>query len=654
MKVGEKKRIRFRIYLVAFFFLLALGTVLARAYQLQIRKKDALDAIARNGYIGTAKLPPERGTIYDRKGRELALSVRVKSVYAHPRRIKNKRKTARRLARILKQKQGRLLRLLRSDRSFVWIARKIPPVQAQKVMSARLEGVNIVTETRRYYPEKESGAHLVGFVGADNQGLEGLEKKFDSLLRGPQCTLTLMRDALGRPFSVSNRTPSGHGMHDIILTIDKDIQCKAQKALRATVRKLKARAGNCLVVAPDTGEILAMAVEPEFNPNVFSFYRPDQWRNRAVTDCFEPGSTIKPFLLAACLEEHVLTTRTTFDCEEGAYRIGTHVIHDTKKHGVMNVAEIIVHSSNIGGVKMGRRLGYAKFYDYLKKFGFGSRLGNDFLGERTGFIRSPSKTREIDQATAFFGQGITGTSLQLAMAMGAIANGGRLMRPFVVKAVMDESGRTVKRTRPQVIRRVISAKTAASVSRVLEGVVSDEGTGAPAAIAGFRVAGKTGTSQKVDPRTRRYSRTKYVATFVGFVPAQKPRLVILVTVDEPKGIHYGGLVAGPVFKDVGKWTLNYLRVNPDVKSAGRDKKALKYVMIGKYAPALSASAPEKVTKGSLPDFRGLGMRQVLKKCRALGLDIRLEGTGIADRQRPSPGVSLKKVPIVRVSFSPPG
>ena len=181
-----------------------------------------------------------------------------------------------------------------------------------------------------------------------------------------------------------------------------------------------------------------------------------------------------------------------------------------------------------------------------------------------------------------------------------------------------------------------------------------EGTGAPAAIAGFRVAGKTGTSQKVDPRTRRYSRTKYVATFVGFVPAQKPRLVILVTVDEPKEIHYGGLVAGPVFKDVGKWTLNYLRVNPDVRSAGRDKKALKYVMIGKYAPALSASAPEKVTKGSLPDFRGLGMRQVLKKCRALGLDIRLEGTGIADRQRPSPGVSLKKVPIVRVSFSPPG
>jgi len=654
MKVGEKKRIRFRIYVVALFFLICLGTVLARAYQLQILKKDHLNSIARNGYIGTTKLPSQRGTIYDRKGRELALSAATGSIYAHPKQVKDKAKTARQLARILKQRKNKILRLLKSERPFVWIERRIPPDRAKLVKTAKLKGVGVTSEIKRYYPGKESGAHLIGFVGTDNQGLEGLEKKFDSFLRGPQSSLIQMRDALGRPFSVSDSIHSGHGMHDLILTIDKDIQSKAQEALRSAVKKSSAKGGHCLIVSPETGEILAMAVVPEFNPNVFSKYKPSQWRNRSLTDCFEPGSTIKAFLLAACLEERVLTAGTRIDCEQGKYKIGNNVVHDTKEHGIMSVSDIIMYSSNIGSVKMGQRLGYEIFCNYLRKFGFSHRMGSDFLGERKGFIRPIEKARTIDQATLFFGQGMTSTSLQLVMAMATIANGGKLMRPYVVKAIVDESGRTVEKTRPQMIRRVISKRTAGKVSWILEGVLSDEGTGVQASIAGFRVAGKTGTSQKVDPKTKRYSWSKYVATFVGFVPVDKPKLVILVTIDEPKGIHYGGLVAGPVFRDVGQWSLNYLRVNPRIRLAEQKITAPKRTAKKACLPNSKQVAIRKVKDGTVPDFRGLGIREVLKKGRSLGLKVRLEGTGLAVKQNPRAGVALKRVSTVKVRFSPPG
>jgi cell division protein FtsI (penicillin-binding protein 3) len=398
-----------------------------------------------------------------------------------------------------------------------------------------------------------------------------------------------------------------------------------------------------------------MAVVPEFNPNVFTKYKPNQWRNRAITDCFEPGSTLKAFLLAACLEERVLTAATRIDCEQGKFEIGGNIVHDTKEHGILNVSDIIMHSSNIGGVKMGQRLGYEKFCDYLRKFGFGRKAGNDFLGERKGFIRPIQEAKTIDQATLFFGQGMTGTSLQLVMAMAAIANDGILMRPYVVKAIVDESGRTVKETYPQVVERVVSKKTAGKVSWVLESVVSDEGTAAPASIAGFRVAGKTGTSQKVDPKTRRYSWSKYVSTFVGFVPVENPKLVILVTVDEPRGIHYGGLVAGPVFRQIGQWSLNYLRVNPRLRLAKNTAGARKRVERKTCFPVSSRTAQTKeVAEGAVPDFRGLGMREVLKKGRSLGLTVLLEGTGLAVKQDPKPGLSIKRVCTVKVKFSPPG
>ena len=663
MKVKEKKWIRFRIYLVAALFVLGLVAITARAYQLQILEKDRLEAIARDGYIGTAELPPKRGTIYDRERHELAISVEATSVYAHPNLVKEKPKAARELSRILDLRSRHILKQLKSSGSFVWIERRISPNLAGRVKALELKGVGLIPETRRYYPGKETASHLIGFVGTDNQGLEGLERKFDELLKGPRYRHTFMRNAMGKPFFISRALPSGHRMHNLVLTIDKDIQYKAQKALKSAVMKTGARSGQCLVVDPETGEILAMAVVPEFNPNVFNKFQPYQWRNRIVTDSFEPGSTIKAFLLAAALDESIVAPQTEFDCEQGKYAIGGHVIHDTHEHGIMSVSDIIVQSSNIGAVKIGERLGYETFYRYLRRLGFGDRTGDEFLGEREGFIRSPEMTTPIDQANMFFGQGMTVTSLQLAMAMGAIANGGKLMRPYVVKVIEDESGSVVKRNHPSVVRRVFSSKTARTVSRILEGVVGEKGTGPEAAIRGFRVAGKTGTAQKVDSKTKRYSTERYVATFMGFVPADNPRLVIVVVIDEPKGMPYGGLVAAPVFREVGLWSLNYLRVNPRPNSRTFVEKGVQAWVTNEVTPTKETSngptsaAVKRISlniqDGFLPDFTGLGMREVIKKAETLGVEVLLKGTGLAVKQHPQPGRPLNRVHRVEVNFRPP-
>ena len=652
MKVKDKKWIRFRLYRVALFFLAGMGTILARAYQLQVLERERLASIARAGYRGTIKLLPKRGTIYDREGHELAVSVEVESVYAHPNLVKNKSDASKKLSRALHLNRRKISGLLRSKRPFVWIKRKISPKEAARVRALELEGVEFTTETRRFYPGKEIGAHLIGFAGADNQGLEGLEMKYDSVLKGPEHTLVKMRDALGRPFYISRPTSKGPEMYDLVLTIDKDIQYRAQQALMRAITKTKAKSGHCIILNPETGEILAMAVVPLFNPNIFWKYEPHQWRNRAITDSYEPGSTVKAFLLAAALETRTLSPRTSFYCEQGEFEVAKHIIHDTKGFGTLTAADIVVFSSNIGAVKMGQKLGYERFVSYLKKFGFGSETGIDLSGERSGFIRPSAQAKKIDRANIFFGQGMTASSLQLTAAMAAIANGGKLMRPYVVKAIKDQSGRVVKEMKPRVIRRVISTQTARNVARILEGVVSEDGTAPLAAISGYRVAGKTGTSQKVDPRTKSYSKEDYVAIFVGFVPADRPKMVILMMVDEPKGTPYGGLVAGPAFQEVGSWALNYFRITPQVKLA------LAKVEPETQGPRVTKliQRPEKPSEkpGSLPDFSGQSMREVLRGGRALGLNVVLEGTGLAVKQTPRPGSSLEKIKSVKVSFKPPG
>lgn len=651
MKVRDKKWIRFRIYLVSFFFLVGLGVVMARAYQLQVLERDRLDAIARSGYKGEVKLAPQRGTIYDREGHELAVSVEVGSIYAHPNLVKEKDRTAGQLALNLNLPKSSILQLLEKKRSFVWIKRKIPPGKVSQVNSLGLKGVGSTTEIRRYYPGRNIASNLLGFTGADNQGLEGIEKRYDGILTGPQLTLVQMRDALGRPFYISKPPGYGHEMHNLTLTIDKNIQYKAQQALKAAVDKAKAKSGQCLIMNPDTGEILAMAVVPTFNPNIFGKFRPYQWRNRTITDCYEPGSIIKAFLLATALERNIVSPNMKFYCENGGYRLANHTIHDTKKHGSMTVSDIVIMSSNIGAVKIGQELGYRRFSEYLSRFGFGSKTGIDLIGERRGFVRPADSARQVDRATSYFGQGMTATSLQVATAMSVIANGGRLMRPYIVKRVTDQSGRVVKENHPHMVRRVLSSETTKKVAKILEGVVSERGTAPQAAIAGYRVAGKTGTSQKVDPSTKRYSNKNYVAIFTGFVPADDPKLVILVMVDEPKGQVYGGLVAGPVFREIGTWAVNNMRIHPQLRLASATYEWLPGSM--EETTLDTETKTEDIDARHLPDFRGLSMREVLKGGRALGLKVVLEGSGLAVEQNPRPGTSLKSTTSVKVLFIPP-
>ncbi|NTV58924.1 MAG: penicillin-binding protein 2, partial [Deltaproteobacteria bacterium] len=484
MKVTEKKWVRVRITIVAVFFLAGLSMILARATQLQVIERDKLARIALAGYRGIVKLPPKRGTIYDREGHELAVSVEVESVYVHPHHVQNKAQAAKLLSKILDMKENALLSLLKSQRPFVWIDRKVAPEKIRQVKALGIEGVGFTAETRRYYPGKEIAGHVLGFAGEDNQGLEGLEKKYDKMLKGPEYTLIQMRDALGRPFYVNRPAPEESEIRDLVLTIDKDIQYAAEQALKKTMEETRAKNGHAIVVEVDTGEILAMAVAPLFNPNVFWTHQPNQWRNRAVTDIYEPGSTIKAYLLAAALDSSLVSPETKFFCENGEYKVGTNTIHDhdRKGHGMLSVSEIITFSSNIGAVKIGQRIGYKKFHEYLEKFGFGDKTEIDLPGEQEGFLRPVKDAKEIEKATTFFGQGMTANSLQLVMAMGAIANGGKLMRPYVVKAVKDQQGRVVKENHPQVVRKVMSSETVKKVTQILESVVKEKGgTGSLAA-----------------------------------------------------------------------------------------------------------------------------------------------------------------------------
>lgn len=650
MKVKEKKWIRVRIYFVAVFFLCGFSSILFRAVQLQVFQSERLKELASKGYRKIRDLPPERGEILDRDGDELAISVEVASVYADPGEIEDKVETARQLSLHLGISSDTILSRLKRNRSFARIARKISPKKADQIKSIGLKGIYFEKETKRFYPGKEIAGHMLGIVGLENQGLEGVELKYDKVLTGSSQSIVQLRDRLGRAFYVSKPAAEKKDARNLVLTIDKDIQYRAQLALDKAVEKAKGKSGQCLIMDPETGEILAMATSPAFDPNLFRQSSPERWKNRVVTDEYEPGSSMKVFVLAAALEMNTVSPGTTFDCENGKYRVADYIIEDTKEHGLLSVSEIVVKSSNIGAIKIGNELGYETYYKYLKKFGFGRKTEIDLIGEISGKLRTPAKAGPVERANIFFGQGMTATSVQLATATAAIANGGRLMKPYVVKAIEDKSGAIVEEFHPHFVRRVVSEETAKTVSNILEGVVAKGGTAPDAAIKGYRVAGKTSTAQKPDPRGG-YSKKDYWAVFVGFVPVDKPRLVILAMVDEPKGVIYGGDVAGPVFNEIGLWALNRLNVQPELRLVDRELK----VSDENKVKIKEDSPPRKIIKDDdlLPDFRGLTMREVLKNTSALGLSVTLEGSGLAVSQSPQAGAPLKEVSSISVSFGPP-
>ena len=651
MKIKDKKWIRIRIYITGICFFLVFCLIFLRAYQLQILKGSQLSSLAKKGYTGKFTLVSQRGTIFDRNGKELALSIEVDSLCCYPKKVKNKKTAATRLARALGLNKREVLKKLQSSRSFAWIKRKVTPEEINRVQKLNITGIDFTKESRRYYPCMETGAHVIGFASQDNKGLEGIELRYNRYLEGQETKFSRIHDALGRALNFDGPRIEKQAPSNLILTLDKDISYKAQKALREAVRKSRARSGVCIVMRPQTGEILAMAVVPEFNPNIFWQYQPYEWRNRAITDCFEPGSTQKAFLLAGALEEGVVSPETVLNCEKGEYPIGSFIIHDSKPYGMLKVREILKFSSNIGAIKIGQRLGAERFNYYLKRFGFGEQTGIDFPGERKGTLRPIRNMSLVGKNTLYFGQGISVSPLQLAMAFGAIANGGHLMRPYIVKSIVDQRGEAIQNFYPSIIRDVISPETAKKVRGVLEGVVRKDGTAPKAAIKKYSVAGKTGTAQKVDPLRKTYSNKKFVSIFGGFTPSDSPALVILVALDEPKGIPYGGIVAAPVFSDVGCWTLNHLNVTPSFPPA--------VLMAGQQDLSHPIKRKEKIEilrpdfPGSIPNLIGLGVRDVLKKAKQLGLQVVIKGSGMVVKQVPKPGTPLKKDRSLTVTFQPP-
>jgi len=479
-----------------------------------------------------------------------------------------------------------------------------------------------------------------GFTDLDSAGIEGVELSLDKYLRGERAFLTCERDARGR-IIVPSTTPvevNSNGS-SVSLTVDRNVQHVAESELKEVVAKYNARGGVALVMQPKTGEILAMASLPTYNPNTPTTAVPEARRNRALTDTFEPGSTFKVFTMAAALETGSVKTSEKIFCENGSYRYAGRVLHDAHPHGWLTVPEVLKYSSNIGASKISERTDPERFYDTIRAFGFGTKTGIELIGEVGGILPLRSAFKGIRRATVSFGQGISVTPIQMAVAMSAVVNGGKVMKPYIVREIRDPEGKVVYRGEPKELRRILSPKTSEQMREMMGLVVQEDGTGTQARIKGFLVGGKTGTAQKVEVGTGKYSPDKRVSSFIGFLPLQDPELMILVVVDEPKGQVYGGVVAAPAFNQIAVKTAYYLGIPPTepVARAARIEKEAQ--MPGGIAlTRVSTSSAESAMV--MPDLRGLSMGRAVDVMGRYSVKLNLAGTGVARHQTPAPGQLL--------------
>jgi cell division protein FtsI (penicillin-binding protein 3) len=551
---------RGRRYVLLVVLLAGFGIIVFRLVNLQVLQAAQLTARADRQHQKSVVLEGARGAVADRHGKVLAMNVEVPSIFGVPTSLDSPSNAARSLSPVLHIRREEIEKKLRQDKHFVWLARKVEPEQGRRLEQLSIDGIGMVMEGRRFYPKGPLLAHVLGFVGMDGVGLEGLERRYESQLHGEKRLTILQRDALGRtvfPKGLREQVPlSGQAL---TLTIDEVIQYIAEKELEEAVDHAHAKSGTIIVMEPGSGAILAMAVSPRFDPNTVASLTADRWRNRALTDTYEPGSTMKVVVAAAALEERVMMPGSMLFGENGRMTIANTTIHDHEKLGWMTFAQMIQKSSNIGAAKTGMLLGEQRLYRYLQSFGFGQRTDIDLPGEVAGLLKPPREWGRRSLASISMGQEVGVTPLQMISAVSAIANDGVLMKPYIVAELKDQSRQLVKEVLPQVKRRVVSPATARTLTTILEGVV-ESGTGTKAAIPGFRVAGKTGTAQKVDPRTGGYSSALSVGSFVGFVPANAPRLAMIVVIDEPQGEAWGGVVAAPVFRRVGEQVLTYMGV----------------------------------------------------------------------------------------------
>jgi cell division protein FtsI (penicillin-binding protein 3) len=682
----EQEKVHVRLLFLAGFLLFWMTAVFGRVAYLQLfRHSDYLTRAARQ-QRHTIDIYPKRGVIYDRNMHPLAMSVPVQSVFAVPGEIKDRAMVSHLLSAALGMPADEIREKLDSGSPFVWIKRKLPPAKSEEVESANLKGIYLQEENQRFYPKRDLAAHVLGFVDVDEKGLGGIEREYDSLIRGKDEKVVVMTDGRQHVFDGSE-AHEDRGVN-VVLTIDEKIQYIAQRELEAAIEKTRAPAGSVIVQDPNTGAILALANWPKFNPNSATEASNEARTNRAISDIYEPGSTFKLVTLAAAFDQNLIRPEEVFDCQNGAVTVAGHVIHDHARLGLLTVADILAKSSDVGAIKVALLLGSPKFYEYIRAFGFGTPTGVDLPAESRGLVERLEHWGSFSIASISMGQEVGVTPLQMVTAVSSIANGGLLYKPHVVEQ-MRNGDTILPLAGPSALpepRRVIRPETAATLRGLMEGVIL-HGTGRRARLDGWTAAGKTGTAQKIDPATGRYSPHNVIASFTGFAPINNPAVTILVSIDSPAGYpHGGGDIAAPVFKAIAEQVLPYVDVPRDVPASPQlvqtayrkneqaddnssDDLAAVDFNAQPEAPAGSAkpqtvkdnqpTSPEMVMLADeggdieVPDFSGKTMREVSEACLRLGLDPVLVGTDVAIQQTPAAGGKVRRGSKVTVDFGDP-
>ena len=654
------------IQVVVIVWMMAIG---AKLVWLQVKQHDWLVARAGRQQQAAITLSPMRGVIYDRNGDELARSVLVKSLYASPAQITDASGLADTLSELLEIDRDDLHKRLTSDRAAVAVKRKLDDKEVAKIEKLGLPGLRFIDEMKRFYVSGKSAAHVLGFVDIDERGVGGIELSYDKAIRGQGGRLLLDVDALKKSYdhSVEHPVPGAN----VSLTIDLVIQHHVEKALAEAVRSTRARGGQIVVLRPSTGEILALANYPTFDPNKVSGTTEVQRLNRAVEIAFEPGSIFKLVPYAAALEEHLIRSNTMIDCGGGQIRIADRVIRD-HPYGLLTAAQALAKSSNVAAIKIGMKLGNERLASYIERFGFGRRTGIELPGDSRGLLQPVGEWGPTTIGSIPMGHEIGVTAVQAAAAYGCIANGGEWVKPYLVSRVTSSAGDVLNQNQPE-RRQVVSEATAATLKAMLEGVVV-HGTGKAARMGSYRAAGKTGTAQKVDEASGRYSQTRYVASFAGFAPVENPEVACVVSLDEPQGVHLAGAVSAPVFARVVADALRVLGVQPEDHPQSLLAGDFQVYDIAEIAPenqpgrtdepvdsrpsldvSSDAGSVESASKryGSvvMPDLIGKGIREAVKMCAAQGLKLKAAGDGVVSLQNPSPGALIPQETICRVKLS---
>jgi cell division protein FtsI (penicillin-binding protein 3) len=635
------------------------------AWDLGVTRRGELEAVAREQYQRNITVSARRGMITDRHGAELAVEVEVDSIYANAKEVPDAAQAAATLSSILELDAGTLQEKLASNRTFVFLKRRVLPSISEAVRRAGVPGIYLIKESKRFYPKVELASTVLGIAGMDSVGLEGLELKYDEQLKGQRDAVEGFRDGRGRVvFADSLFGSSGVVGNSVELTIDSTLQYHAERELAAAVSTYNAKSGQMVVMDPRTGEILVMASYPTFNPNALSRSTSEQRRNRPVLDVFEPGSTLKVFSLAAGFNTGAIRPDDLIYCENGRFEMGDQkkvYIHDDHADGWLTPGQCLKRSSNICFAKIALELGRKRLYHYMRRFGFGERTNIDLPFESSGILHHFKKWYNVDAATISFGQGIGVTGVQMAAALSAIANGGRLMKPYIVRRIVGPDREVSQTFGPVERRQVVSRYTARLVGDMMTAVTEEGGTGTEGALDGYLVAAKTGTAQKSGTGRRGYQQGKWVASFFGFVPADNPRLVISVVIDEPLINHYGGVVAAPVLKRFADQALRYLGVSPrvvDHRLAAETPKSSKTRRIGashrESVVENVQEVPADVPEGSevVPQLLGMTIQSALVALTNRGLRAVISGTGVATEQTPASGTIAAKGDYVHVLFSP--